>query len=48
LTVAPGFLVIPPDAVFTMASLRATLGIKVSLKYEVRRVESNPKLRHLS
>jgi hypothetical protein len=31
------FLVIPDDAVFTMKTLRATLGIRVSLKYEIRR-----------
>jgi hypothetical protein len=34
---APAFLVIPDDAIFTMASLRATLGIRVSLQYEIRR-----------
>ena len=34
---APSFLVIPDDAIFTMRSLRETLGIRVSLKYEVRR-----------
>jgi hypothetical protein len=33
----PTFLVIPDDAIFTMRTLRATLGIRVSLKYEIRR-----------
>jgi hypothetical protein len=36
---APAFLVIPDDAIFTMKSLRATLGIRVSLKYQIRRGE---------
>jgi hypothetical protein len=30
-------LVIPPDALFTMKSLRETLGIRVSLRYEIRK-----------